>query len=513
MNNKIKQNTDSIFLVGILILALILRFSKMLWQRDFWYDEAFTGIITRMSWSDMWWMIFHDVHPPLYYYLLKPWASFFDYSAIGFRSFSVVFGILSVMSIYWIGYKLFDKKVGLIGAFLMTLSPFAVQYSQEARMYSLFGFISLWLTYFFIKALKSNNWHHWLVWGVIGSLFFYTHYLALFTLVVFYLVALGYQFVFDKRHDSLKKKTWNDKIIYNINKFLISKKFIGAVAVIGVAFILWLPAFKEHRSREGLGWVPIIYISEVPQTIQFFLYGHQPGKILEPIPNNFRSIKFSLSKEDSGNLFDGATLGLLFLIGILIGVIHLWRQDKYRREIFILGGLAFGVLIFLSLLSQIGWRFYVARYFMATAVLVYLLLAVVIASSNRWWRWGILAFYSLTLLWLSPISYEHSWTDVLNDKKIVNNDTVIIADNAFEYATARFHFGEGRVKLYNKGEPTQDLSSWIIIKEGDQINSLDQYRDSKNVIYVGAGDCHWNQYELQLSKTVGRLKICKKVTK
>ena len=508
--NKIKKYYNQIFLGITLLIAIILRFSPMFWQRDFWYDEAFTGIITRMSWSKMWWMIFHDVHPPLYYYLLKPWAGLFHYSVFGLRSFSVLFGVLSIISIYWIGKKLFSERIGLISAFLMTISPFAIQYSQEARMYSLFGFLSLWLVYFFIQALQKNDWKNWLAWGVLGVLFLYTHYLALFTFVIFYLTALGYQLFFQKKKNIQDKDSFSAWIKLIFKNVFINKKFVVAVGIIGLFFVLWLPALKQHMSREGLGWVPVVYLSEIPSTLQFFFYGHQPGKILEPIPNEFRNIHFSLSHEQAGNLFDGASLGLLILLTLLAGSIRVWKKNKkYRPALFILTSLSFGVLTFLILLSQIGLRFYVARYFMATAVLIYLLLAVVISQFKIDWQRAVLGFYVLTLLWLKPIPYDTSWHNVKNDIDLVNAQTIIIADNAFEYATARFHFGEGRVKLYNRGEPDQDLSLWIIIRPTDQISSLDKYLDNPNVIYVGAGDCHWNQYQLQKVKKVGRLQICK----
>ncbi len=507
--NKIKKYSKQIFLGAIILVAIIFRFSPMFWRRDFWYDEAFTGIITRMSWSEMWWMIFHDVHPPLYYYLLKPWAGLFHYSVFGFRSFSVVFGVLSILSIYWIGKKLFSERVGLISAFLMAISPFAIQYSQEARMYALFGFLSLWLTYFFIQALQKSDWKNWLAWGVIGTLFLYTHYLALFTFVIFYLTALGYQ-LFIRDGEFMKSDSNLTKIKLLFKNLFIGKKFAVAVAIIGLFFILWIPALKQHMSREGLGWVPVVYLSEVPPTLQFFFYGHQPGKILAPIPNEFRNINFSLSHEQAGNLFDGLSLGLIILLMLCVGIWRVWKiNKKYQPALFILMSLSFGVLIFLILLSQIGLRFYVARYFMATAVLIYLLLALIISQFKTFWRWFFVIVYILTLMWLKPISYDTSWHDVKNDTILVNSQTTIIADNAFEYATARFHFGEGRVKLYNRGEPNQDLSLWIIVKPTDQITSLDKYLNNPNVIYVGAGDCQWNQYQLKRVKKVGRLQICK----
>ncbi len=146
---------------------------------------------------------------------------------------------------------------------------------------------------------------------------------------------------------------------------------------------------------------------------------------------------------------------------------------------------------------------------MATAVLFYILVALAIANLKNFWQWVILFFYLLTLLWLKPTPYDHSWTDLLSNKNLINKQTIVVADNAFEYATARFQLGEGRVKLYNRGEPNQDLSLWIIVKPEDQITTLDNYISQKNVIYAGAGDCHWNQYNLKELKKVGRLQVCK----
>jgi len=378
---KDKTKYSQVYLVLILVGATIVRFSKMFWQRDFWYDESFTGIITRMSWQDMRRMIFYDVHPPLYYYLLKPWASLFNYSVFGFRSFSAIFGILSIISIYWVGKKIFNEKIGLLSAFLMTISPFAILYSQEARMYSLFGFIIIWMFYFFVKALQTNRWFYWLMWSISSVLFLYTHYLSLFTFIVFYLAALVYKILWKRKNVNSKKGLKFCKIFFQ--NIFIDKKFIGAVIVIGIFFLVWLPVFKQHISRKGLGWVPIVYIDEIPTTLQFFFYGHQPGKTSEPIPNEFRNVKFSISQERAGNLFNGTSLGLIFLGILFLGIVQLWWKNKYRQEIFILSSLTFGVLLFLILLSQVGLRFYVARYFIAIAFLIYLLLAVIIEQWKR----------------------------------------------------------------------------------------------------------------------------------
>ena len=57
-----------IFLL-IFIAGIYLRVTPALSERDYWYDEAFTGILLQQSWGEMNQMIFDDVHPPLYYWL------------------------------------------------------------------------------------------------------------------------------------------------------------------------------------------------------------------------------------------------------------------------------------------------------------------------------------------------------------------------------------------------------------------------------------------------------------
>ena len=497
----VRRYQNKILAGGILILAVTLRFSKMIWERDFWYDEAFTGIITRMSWEKMWWMIFHDVHPPLYYYLLKPWASLFDYSVFGFRSFSAVLGVLGVVSIYWVGKKLFNEKVGLLASFFMAISPFAILYSQEARMYSLLGFLIIWWAYFLIKSLKSDKLSDWLWWALFSILCLYTHYLAIFFLVMAGVTFIGYKLVFSRN-----KK---DSLVTKVKNIVTAWKFMGAVLIIGVAFSLWLPAFQQHTSRKGLGWIPVAYIGDIPESLQVFFLGHSPSTMAIAEANKFRELPFAFDGEVPGTLLGNSTVGLVILIILMVGHINLWRKNKWRKEVFVITGLSFGVLIFLILLSQIGKRFYVDRYFTPVAMLIYLLLAMVIGQLRIKWQWIAVVSYVGILLWLRPIVFDSSWGNILSDSTMINEKTTVITDNAFEYTTARFHFGEGRVKLYNQGDPEQDLSMWIVVKPEDHITRLDKYLQKENVVYVGSWGYSWKGFDLQTLKDVGRLKIYK----
>lgn len=114
----------------ILLLASVLRLFH-LGKRDFWYDEAFTGIAVKEKFSDMMSMIIQDVHPPLYYISAKIFSSFFGYSVFGIRMYSAIFGVLGVWAVYLFAKELFNKKAALWASLITAISPFAIQYSQH----------------------------------------------------------------------------------------------------------------------------------------------------------------------------------------------------------------------------------------------------------------------------------------------------------------------------------------------------------------------------------------------
>lgn len=124
-------------MLKILFAATILRLLSL--NQSLWLDEAisafavknfdFFGIITKFSTG--------DVHPPLYYLVLKLWTGLFGFSEIALRAPSVIAGVATVFVVYKIGEKLFNRHVGLLAGLFLAVNPLAVYYSQEARMYSL----------------------------------------------------------------------------------------------------------------------------------------------------------------------------------------------------------------------------------------------------------------------------------------------------------------------------------------------------------------------------------------
>ena len=125
-----------LFLVLILALAAGLRFVE-LGAQSLWADEGNSAALATRSFAQISQDAANDIHPPLYYWLLRIWAQAFGHSEIALRSLSAVTGVLLILAVAELGRLLFNDAVGIGAGFIAALSPFQVYYSQEARMYIL----------------------------------------------------------------------------------------------------------------------------------------------------------------------------------------------------------------------------------------------------------------------------------------------------------------------------------------------------------------------------------------
>src|SRR5260221_14760891 len=93
-----------------LILALGLRLASF--NQSLWLDEATSALTTKMSFPDFFGKFMPgDFHPPLYYLVLRVWATFFGTSEVALRSLSLIFGIGTVYLVYLIGKDLLNREV------------------------------------------------------------------------------------------------------------------------------------------------------------------------------------------------------------------------------------------------------------------------------------------------------------------------------------------------------------------------------------------------------------------
>jgi uncharacterized membrane protein len=122
-------------IVIILSVATALRCAAL--SQMLWYDEAYTAILAKMPLSQMMAATAGDVHPPTWYLIEIAFVRLFGMSEVTLRLPSMILGVLAVWLTYRLARALFDERIALVAAGLMAINPFAVYYSQEARMYAL----------------------------------------------------------------------------------------------------------------------------------------------------------------------------------------------------------------------------------------------------------------------------------------------------------------------------------------------------------------------------------------
>ena len=133
---------DLRLLIPVLLLAFALRIAGLA-AHNIWWDEGIGVWLARMStWEIIQWTA-GDVHPPIYYLLLRGWRLLAGEGAYVLRFPSALFSLLTIAVIYRLGRALDGSATGLLAALLLTLSRFAVGWAQEIRMYSL---AALWST-------------------------------------------------------------------------------------------------------------------------------------------------------------------------------------------------------------------------------------------------------------------------------------------------------------------------------------------------------------------------------
>ncbi len=178
---------------AVLLLAVVLRAFRLDAQ-SLSYDEGVSAFMTTRGPAEIARAAAADIHPPLYYWLLAGWAAVFGSGEIGLRSLSVLFGVGMVAVTWRLGALLADESVGLTAAALVAVSPLAVQYGQEVRMYALAGLLAGASTWAYARVVLDQGLvgeQRCLGRGVVGLALYaalaaallYTHYYGLLVLV------------------------------------------------------------------------------------------------------------------------------------------------------------------------------------------------------------------------------------------------------------------------------------------------------------------------------------------
>ena len=147
-SNKIKIG---ILFAFIMLAGLVLRIYHLAYH-DLWFDEAYSAHLIKFPQY-----IAGDPQAPLHTFLLIGLVKLTGLGEFWLRFPAFVFGFFSIAAIYLLGIILFERKVALMAAFLLAISPLHIWYSQEARGYTQAIFLVILSTYFFVRSIKENR--------------------------------------------------------------------------------------------------------------------------------------------------------------------------------------------------------------------------------------------------------------------------------------------------------------------------------------------------------------------
>lgn len=352
-------STNFFIPISILLLMTIgafLRIQQL--NTDFWYDEAFTGIVVRSDWQEMFRLIELDkVHPPTFYILIKTWSLFFGTNEVGLRSFLLVLGVLLIPITYKAAKQISkgnkDSKIfGITAAALITFSPFFTVYSTEARSYmflAIIGVLSL-TVYFKILSLglltklniNSESFKYWLLFLFLIAIIVGTHYLSII-IVTGYIVAIGLKILEEK--DYMSKKTfWSKFWIFSI---------LGIFSLVTVVYVSGL-----YTTIHGMNthWIEETDLATLLRSTASFLFG-----VGKQIPGISPYSEFEIPIKTMSITF-------IIIIASVVALTKLWIENSLNHnkteltKLYTLTALTFTPLFAFMMTSTIGMNTLVERY-------------------------------------------------------------------------------------------------------------------------------------------------------
>jgi hypothetical protein len=170
-------------LLAILALAFALRLSKLA-EQAIWWDEAWSILLAEQSLPDITRTIAFDAHPPLYQWMMHFWIRAVGISELAARYLSVLAGVVTVALCVALARRLTHSRHAALAAGMVTaLSLIGIDWSQEARMYSVGAMWAAAVVYAYVRLLEQPTLRWGMALAVAAACAPLTQYLAGFAVV------------------------------------------------------------------------------------------------------------------------------------------------------------------------------------------------------------------------------------------------------------------------------------------------------------------------------------------
>lgn len=324
-------------------------------QNSLWFDESYTFGLMHHSLTDLIRYAAYDVHPHLYYILLKLFTMVFGNTMPVMRLFSVLgaflFASLGLTHIR----RDFGKQIGFWFSFCAMFCASSLAYALQIRMYTWAAyFVALAAIYcyrMYIQPEKRKNRICFLVFSICSA---YTHYFGLFAAA-----ALNLLLLYQTKKESRPLKAW----------------LTDAAIQIG-AYIPGALVFLRQITLNGASWIRIEWPDLVFDMTSYHLLGDVLKVFIERTQNGYLNRPYLLA--------GGVFLALYVLAGILLR--HFVKTHRIDGEhAFALKASVyayFGVLLFSVTVSLFRPIYYI-RYTVVLCGFLFFMIALLIASLRK----------------------------------------------------------------------------------------------------------------------------------
>lgn len=177
--------------IGIIYcIILFAMHARRVTDNNFWGDECFSILLSRMSFQDMINATAADVHPPLYYFILQMVCSVVGNNNIAFNITSLLPYAITLCFAMTAVWKKWGKEAAFILITFASLLSCAIQYNTEIRMYSWAALFVLLSFYCLYNILTSGKVIHYVLFAFASLGAAYSHYYSLISVAFFYVVLL-----------------------------------------------------------------------------------------------------------------------------------------------------------------------------------------------------------------------------------------------------------------------------------------------------------------------------------
>lgn len=446
MNLKmISRGFFLIYLFPILLLGIGLRIYN-LGTNSVWFDEAIFLLFgsTINGLSELSEIVFTYLRlgqwkmlNPAYTFFASYWGMFAKNEFMA-RLPSAIFGIISVLLIYYLGKSLFNRKAGLVSAFILAISPFHIYYSQELRMYSLITLLTIISVYFFRKFLEYGRYTFLIGYIIFIVLNIYTQtvtILILFAEIIFFLF-------YRKRYAVLFRKWLKGHII------------IGLSLIPGMLLMaLWLKTYTKLTAWEAR----ISTTSEL-------------GRISLGIPF-FTFKNFCIGYNATPSIY-------LLAVGIflILFFLSLFKTDKKEEMNFCL------ICLFIPMFIMYVFQtfIYADRYLIPSSIFLYLIIGNGLAYIKKTFTIIIMTVISI-LCFFSLYNYYNNYMPVSLEERIAEHSHKEYKE-AVDYILSNSR--EGDFKIYTDFNSLPSFEYYFVSKtKGINTNNITSKERIFKLIY------------------------------